>query len=127
MLHFPKSLNSDQSEFPYSQLCKHNLNCPDYPIVPGGFCTGQLFHINYWQLQRLFRKGKQWKMKKDFPLNFLNLAGRITSYASDNATTQQVQALKTQGQVCLFQNIFVQLLYIGLIPSDPLVSMESMP
>lgn len=34
-------------------------------------------------------------MKKDFPLNFLNLAGRIISYTSDNATTQQVQALKT--------------------------------
>lgn len=66
-------------------------------------------------------------MKKDFPLNFLNLAGRIISYTSDNATTQQVQALKTQRQVCLFQNIFFQLLYIGLIPLDPSVSKESMP
>lgn len=39
MLCFPKPLNSNQNECPYTQLCKYYLNHLDYLIVPDGPCT----------------------------------------------------------------------------------------
>lgn len=112
MLCFPKPLNSDQNEFPYTQLCKHNLIVPiilsfQMALVENSttWRDGLQFFNNCIKLITSSIKGclrgSGW-----FLLNFLSLACKILSYASDYAATKQIQALKAHRHACSFQDLF---------------------